>query len=328
MQRKNKMTKIFFLIALLSASLANANAKIVGNGGDLCEDHFKIIRDDIKTWIDNGGSSGLRFPKELTLQQYNTKILDKIANAQISCVNHKIEIDGAEKTCRNFVDTKGQSEIECNMDRFMYKTSQSDQYILVHHEYAGLAGFETSADDDSKYSLSNQITEYLQDVTVKRLAIKTPVVTTSTNPLSCIAKGSATQCSSIDKQYQIVLTDHADWEDFSTGLGLTNLCTKAGFLKLNGRVMSSDEVTIQATSSIHGLTVQAPDKTLVTVNAMIHISGNWNKPPFVLPGFTDVEGVQILVSDKDGNRNVQLYLENSDMKSSSKINLICQPPES
>jgi hypothetical protein len=54
-------------------------------------------------------------------------------------------------------------------------TNDSDQYVLVHHEYAGLSGFEVNNGPDSTYLISNQISEFLVDEVVKKLAIKAPL---------------------------------------------------------------------------------------------------------------------------------------------------------
>jgi hypothetical protein len=51
-------------------------------------------------------------------------------------------------------------------------TDQSDQYVLIHHEYAGLAGFEVNDGESSQYEISNQISGYLEDQIVKKLVVK------------------------------------------------------------------------------------------------------------------------------------------------------------
>lgn len=158
------------LIALAATSAAHAGDR-VGNGGDICEDRIKIIRDDIRSWIERGGSEGLRLPAGLTLSRYDKGILGGISKATVSCTSRRIELDGAEKTCENFVDSRHGPQLVCNAARFQ-ATSQSDQYVLVHHEYAGLAGFEVNRGPSSDYSLSNQLTEYLKDEVVKKLAVR------------------------------------------------------------------------------------------------------------------------------------------------------------
>jgi hypothetical protein len=163
-----------FYLILLTLTSVNAFASIgtgMGNGGDICEDRFKSVRDDIASWIIQGGSAGLSLPQPVSVAQYNTAMLGQIANATISCIDDKVMIGDAEKTCKNFVDSSGKSQIACNATRFM-ATGDSDQYVLVHHEYAGLAGFEVNSGEESQYPISNQLTEYLQDQVIQKLAIK------------------------------------------------------------------------------------------------------------------------------------------------------------
>jgi hypothetical protein len=140
------------------------------NGGDICEDHFKIVRDDIQAWILSGGSAGLILPAGIPIQQYNSKMLAAIGGAQVSCTDKPVTVHGVEKTCENFTDKSGSSKIICNSELFM-QTTDSDRYVLVHHEYAGLAGFEENDGASSQYSISNQITGFARDQLVKKLAI-------------------------------------------------------------------------------------------------------------------------------------------------------------
>ena len=51
-------------------------------------------------------------------------------------------------------------------------TSESKQYKLIHHEFAGLASIENNEGAASDYAISAQITDYLTQQTVLRLAIK------------------------------------------------------------------------------------------------------------------------------------------------------------
>jgi hypothetical protein len=166
------MKTSWILLSMFISLSAFASGGIEGgNGGDICEDRFKVVRDDIASWISNGGSTGLTLPGDISISQYNGKMLSEIKGAQLSCVDQEITVDGAEKTCKNFVDTQNVPQIVCNAERFM-ATSEADQYVLVHHEYAGLSGFEINKGKDSQYSISNQITGYLADQVVKKLVIR------------------------------------------------------------------------------------------------------------------------------------------------------------
>jgi hypothetical protein len=142
-----------------------------GNGGDICEDRIKLVRDDIATWIKKSGSAGLTLPSGISVTDYNSAMSAQMQAAQISCVGEPVMVGTTEKTCKNFVASNGTPQIVCNFDRFN-QTAETEQYVLVHHEYAGLAGIEVNIGDSSNYPVSNQISEYLQTETVQKLTIK------------------------------------------------------------------------------------------------------------------------------------------------------------
>lgn len=157
---------------MLVATQVRAGDK-TGNGGDLCESRIKLIRDDLGSWISREGYKNLDIiDLSIDLELYRKKMSYALTSRQsISCVERILAIDGSEKTCVNRKRSDGTSEITCNIRRFN-NLSESDQYVLVHHEYAGLAGIEVNGKDGSVYPLSNQISEFLADVSVKKLAIK------------------------------------------------------------------------------------------------------------------------------------------------------------
>lgn len=162
----------YLLAVLLALSAPVAHGGVEhGNGGDPCEDRIKSIRDDIRSWIDLGGAAGLKFPAGVTLDVYTQSMKAQMAGAGVSCVEEEIYVGTHQKTCKNFVDSRGISQIQCNITRFMRDTTDSEQYVLVHHEYAGLSGFEATDTENSIYPLSDQVTHYLEDQKVKKLAI-------------------------------------------------------------------------------------------------------------------------------------------------------------
>ncbi len=153
-------------------------------GGDHCEDRIQIIRDDIKNWIDRGGpAKGLKLPTGLDVGGYSSLMNKAIAESKIKCVKpgdvgHPVMVGQTPKVCR-FDEVKGDTKpylITCDYKTFMDKITmiEDDQYSLVHHEYAGVAGIENPEDDISTYSLSNQITSYLETQVVKKLVVKEP----------------------------------------------------------------------------------------------------------------------------------------------------------
>lgn len=181
-----KLNFKWFISAVLATGIS-VHAKAGnenGNGGDICENRFKIIREDIQNWILRGGSAALQLPSGVSNKQYDEVMLRKFKTAKVSCTDDRIFIGRAEKSCKNYVASDGTVLINCNVNRFM-GTSESGQYVLVHHEYAGLAGFEVNKDEDSTYLISNQLTSYLEDQVVKRLAVRP-------RPSKSVCAGSAT----------------------------------------------------------------------------------------------------------------------------------------
>lgn len=176
------------LIVLLSAGTTLARLGADGSGGgDLCEDRIQQVRDDIKAWIEkaqeekSGGPYDLILPPDVSPEQYITEMLKQIKKASIKCVGPKkgkngtidydpVKVDGVPKACR--FDRRGsRSKITCDYLKFNAE-SPSEQYKLVHHEYAGLANIEVPKGSVSNYDVSKQISEFLVDVVVKKLAIK------------------------------------------------------------------------------------------------------------------------------------------------------------
>jgi hypothetical protein len=158
-------------LATYSKALARDTGGNVGNGGDVCENRIKVVSDDIASWLVRGGGESLILPQGASPAQYATAMKASIQAALVSCLTSSILIGGSEKTCKNFVDGQGQRRIQCNSARTL-ALSESDLYILVHHEFAGLSGFEVNGGESSQYPISNQITAYLENQVVKKLAIK------------------------------------------------------------------------------------------------------------------------------------------------------------
>lgn len=163
-------------IALVAISIGStALAQKDRGGGDACENRIKVIRDDISQWISKGGHLGLKLPNGISTASYAKEMNSQITKAKIECLGigdkgFPIEVDGTAKICR-FDLSKSISKITCDTEKFK-RLSESEQYVLIHHEYAGLAQIEQPNGDDSDYKVSNQISVYLVDVIVKKLAVK------------------------------------------------------------------------------------------------------------------------------------------------------------
>jgi hypothetical protein len=161
---------------LLAMNVAHA-AKSMGNeggGGDPQEIRVNEIRSDISSWIEKGGARKLKLPKEITYKEYVTKMSNLLVPQKVivSFTNDDVLVNGTQKTCKGFislVDTK--FHILCNIMRFKESTP-TEQYRLVHHEYAGLNRLEKNEGAASDYQLSSQITHFLVEEKILRLSTK------------------------------------------------------------------------------------------------------------------------------------------------------------
>lgn len=82
----------------------------------------------------------------------------------------KVLVEGNAKSCRGFISQRdNRPHILCNVER--YPTSGEDQYKLIHHEYAGLAGVEKNVGASSDYTFSNQVSKNLISKVIKCLPI-------------------------------------------------------------------------------------------------------------------------------------------------------------
>lgn len=165
-----KALLLLSILILGQSAFAAMSGNDKGNGGDLCEARFYQIRNDILNWINNGDAVKLKLPPTITFSEYNFGMKKQLTNATVECVTEKLTIDGAEKTCIN-QHRDGKPYITCNLERFM-AIFQSEQYTLVHHEYAGLSGFETNDGIVSKYDISNQISGFLKTSNTQKLVIR------------------------------------------------------------------------------------------------------------------------------------------------------------
>lgn len=170
------------MMALVLTTTAMANDSKGGGGGDASEARVNEIRSDILSWIEKGGAQGLTLPAAISLGEYEDKMKvylqpkfvgvtfvekDSQTNDELS-----VMVAGKPKTCRGFFSKKDQKpNIICNIERFK-STSESQQYRLIHHEFAGLAYLEQNSGADSDYTISEQITDYLRKTEVLRLGVK------------------------------------------------------------------------------------------------------------------------------------------------------------
>jgi hypothetical protein len=167
------------ICSFLPLSVAFAGARDTG-GGDPCEKRIQEIRDDIRDWILKGGPRA-----GLELEQYSAQMLDFLAVTSekgvqtertfIQCVHRPVQVQDNQKVCRFDKDQDGsESRITCFYEAFLDKNtmSEEDQYQLIHHEYAGLAGVEIPQGAQSNYSVSRQIAGRLEERVKKVLAVR------------------------------------------------------------------------------------------------------------------------------------------------------------
>lgn len=171
-------------LSTFSTAFAKSGGAIAGGGGDASEERVDDIRSDIVKWINDGGAKGLQLPKEITYDEYVSRMTDILQPKKviIEFTEEKVMVQEVEKTCRGFISViDSKAHILCNISRFG-KTLESGQYKLIHHEFAGLVNVENNEGAASDYMLSSQITDFLSQQAVLKLAIKKLIKkTVSTN---------------------------------------------------------------------------------------------------------------------------------------------------
>lgn len=171
--------KNLLMAGLLFSTLTNVSYAVVhggdsGGGGDASEARVDDIRKDILKWIIDGGATSLELPQDLSYDVYVEKMKSVLVAKKVivSFTEKEVKVGKASKTCKGYVDLETKRKnILCNIPRFQ-KTSESAQYSLIHHEYAGLVNVEKNDGESSDYVISNQLTDYLVEQVVLKLAIK------------------------------------------------------------------------------------------------------------------------------------------------------------
>lgn len=173
---------LMLLMTFPSLAYTYDGGSMVGGGGDSLEMRVTEIRVDILKWIKAGGAKGLNLPREISYKEYYSRMIKILENNQlvIGFVQNvegvkddiAVSVEGVPKTCRGFISrSNSRPHILCSIERFQ-ATSESDQYKLIHHEFAGLVGIEKNEGAASDYIVSSQITKYLTRQSVLRLAVK------------------------------------------------------------------------------------------------------------------------------------------------------------
>lgn len=179
-----KLLVLTSTIFLVSTAHAAKKGTETGGGGDASEERVNEIRKDILSWLDTDGPKNLLLPYDLTFSSYISKMKDILEPKKVIIgfiekddeLNDelKVSVDGVPKTCRGFIsEATSEPHIICNIARFKMN-SESEQYKLIHHEYAGLAGVEKNSGAASDYRISSQLTDFLAKQTILKLAVKKP----------------------------------------------------------------------------------------------------------------------------------------------------------
>lgn len=165
-----------------SSAFAKSGGSMDGGGGDAYELRVSDIRSDILSWIKKGGPKGLVL-KNIEYTEYSLKmseilqpqavVVGFVDNDDSSNDELVVNTNGTSRPCRGFISKKdSKSHILCNISKFK-KSSESEQYKIIHHEYAGLVNLENSDEDNS---ISDQIPEFLTEQSVLKLAVKKQVI--------------------------------------------------------------------------------------------------------------------------------------------------------
>ncbi len=187
-------TKGILLAILLSFNALAGGGDKVGGGGDAkTEGRIDIIRNDILTWINTGGAKNLTLSNDISYETYviqmsrlltpKAVVVTAILSEQEDPNDEELNtrVNGQPKTCKGFVSKKdGLPHILCNIERFWFNyekeplQTEADQYRQIHHEFAGLALLEKNIGAASVYTLSNQITSFLEPELHLKLQVKKP----------------------------------------------------------------------------------------------------------------------------------------------------------
>jgi hypothetical protein len=172
-----------------SASIEGGGVQ--GGGGDAkTELRITTIREDLRNWIERQDvASDLKVPSGLTYADYlNGNSAKKIFGMRdilahgavvIASVprdkNHpstnpeqNTYVQGQWKVCKSLITTATKRPLMiCETEGFA-SLSESEQYIQIHHEYAGLGGLEKNIGAASDYQISFQLAGALNEQVVVR----------------------------------------------------------------------------------------------------------------------------------------------------------------
>ena len=106
---KTKFTNVFLASLCLAmtvksyAQTAPHDGGVGGGGGDVEEARVNEIRSDIKNWIEKGGAKGLKLSPGLSLEEYNSQIL-QFLQAKYVTVGFVVDDSSSNEELRVVVD--------------------------------------------------------------------------------------------------------------------------------------------------------------------------------------------------------------------------------
>lgn len=160
------------LILLATQSYAQSDH---GNGGDEAERRWNPVKNNLKSWILQGGHLGFKYRNSDTPEDYRKKMLEAlelpVEFIPAKDAQDQVQVNGLQKMCRNLVvDQK--PRIRCIIESVLLIKDHEFIYIL-HHEYAGITGFETgSALGVSDYYYTDKLTPSIEAQITYRLVVR------------------------------------------------------------------------------------------------------------------------------------------------------------
>jgi hypothetical protein len=228
-----KLKNIVMLVFLLFPFAASAGIRD-GGGGDPTEETVYEIRQSILDWIKSGEAKKLVFndPAAMAYDKYVqlmtpvliappspfAVVVGFVTTAQENATSNpeqQVAVDGVAKACRWFNSVKDHRiHLLCNSDRF--PESAAEQFRLIHHEFAGVAGVEKNLGASSDYEISNQLADFGGYVSVYKLGPRHKIKDT----ISCVDFDPA--------QLHLVGSEDTSWRLVSGALSLYHANTGHG----------------------------------------------------------------------------------------------------
>lgn len=168
------LKSVIAIIPFLISPLCYAQSGTHGGGEDGA---FKAIRNEIQTWLNKSNESHTLENKlgRNALQAYEGFSATNLAVAEKVIFNHtpiEFKDDYGNKNIR--ICKNENTVITCNIDEWN-RTSGANRYLVVFHEYLGVAGIEKNVSvADSQYPISSKILPYVKSNQSFELAM-TPV---------------------------------------------------------------------------------------------------------------------------------------------------------